>query len=180
MWKVWGQGHTQWQLFSFWVGHVIYSRMLIDSMQSPLCFLSTSTVKMRLLHTESNKWKHPVGGLWMACLKERREKRKDWRLCSLLIMCTLRASDKPTSQDGCEKVERNARSLPAQSELQIRSWQHILTHTHQRRTSKVHYLPPLEATNTNQHGEDLHGSRPSVSAHLSAKQSACVQQQTTR
>lgn len=34
---------------------------------------------------------------------------KDTRLLSLLIMCMLRASDKPTSQDGCEKVERNAR-----------------------------------------------------------------------
>lgn len=53
----------------------------------------------------------------------------------------LKASDKPTSQDGCEKVERNAQSLPAQPELQITNW---CTHTDSY-TSEAHIKSTLLA-----------------------------------
>lgn len=61
-----------------------------------------------LLHTGSNKGTRPTGGLW----EKEHKKIQD----SLLIK-GIKAPDKPTSQDGCEKVERNA---PVQQ--RIRNW----------------------------------------------------------
>lgn len=82
-----------------------------------------------------------------------KEKKKNMRSLSLLIMCVCRASDKPTSQDGCEKAERNALAVPSTSKARAADLKlaHVLTHTLQRHTSKVHYLLPPKATNTNSH-----------------------------
>lgn len=118
---------------------VIHNVMLRFSMQRPLCFCTTFPLKMLLQHTGSNKWKHPVGGLWKDCLQEEKK-----RLLSLLIMCTLRASDKPTSQDGSEKVERNAR-VYQHSQRCCRS--ETGTHTHWlTHTSETHIKSRLLAT----------------------------------
>lgn len=58
----------------------------------------------------------PVDGRPAGGKKKKKAKKKeieDTRWLSVLVTCMLRASDKPTSQDGCEKVERNARVYPS-------------------------------------------------------------------
>lgn len=103
--------------------HYIYIYILY------IIFFSPFTLKMLLQHSwkYADSWR-PLDGLPAG--------EEDIRLLSLLIMCMLRASDKPTSQDGSEKVERNA---PLYQHGQ-RCRSETGTHTHQRPTSNV-YLP---------------------------------------
>lgn len=88
-------------------------------------------------------------------------RKGDVRLLSLLIMCMLRVSNKPTSQDRSEKVERNARAGKATTGDQ-ETGTHTLTHAH---TSKV-LLATAKGCNTNQHIYDINSSRTSFAAYL--------------
>lgn len=131
-------------------------------------FCSTFTLEMLLLHTE----KYAVGGHWM---EEKKKKRYKIAL-SRLIMCMLKASDKPTSQDGCEKVERNAQSLPAQPELQITNWHtHWLIHirgTHQKYFTHCRQRLQTQTTTAR--------TSTAPDCHLTAKESARANQQSMK
>ena len=105
--------------------------MLGDSMQSPLGFLFPRLLRRCCCCTQGAT----NGSILLAACRRRNEEEEEEEKGSSSCTC-FKASHKPTSQGGSERVERNVR-VYQHSRSQTST--HTVIHAHQRHTSKVYY-----------------------------------------
>ena len=117
--------------------------MLWFSMQRPLCFCTTSPLKMLPPHTPEQQMKSILSAAFgrTAC----RRKRND---CSLLSLCArsgLQMSRHHRTEVRKLRGMHESTTSTASAADQKLAHTHTDSHAHQRRTSKVDYSPPPKA-----------------------------------